>query len=135
MIAFWDFLTAVLVVFPLLTGGIWIKRPGLFIELSDMSVPVIVVTALAVLIRFYLKKPLEKSFFFRLGAALWERWCAALEKSPARTLFAGWIFFAFLLGLSALRRHHAFESSSWDLGIYHNAIWNFVHGKWLYLGA
>lgn|GEM_PF-1412092 len=129
MILLWDFFASILVVFPLLTGGIWIKRPGLFIELSELSVPVIIVTLLAVLLRYGFKADLKQSYILRATERCWNRWREALETRPARTLLMGWIFFTFLLALSAIRRHYSFESSSWDLGIYHNAIWNFVHGN------
>ena len=52
MLFFWDLLTAVLVIFPFLTGGIWYSRPGLFIELSDLSVPTLIVAMLALIFKF-----------------------------------------------------------------------------------
>ncbi|MGK5081798.1 hypothetical protein WDW37_00710 [Bdellovibrionota bacterium FG-1] len=51
-VTFWDVLFFVLVAFPLLTGGLWISRPHLFLELSDLGVPVVIVAGIGLWLRF-----------------------------------------------------------------------------------
>ncbi|MGZ6370386.1 MAG: hypothetical protein ACXWPM_06535, partial [Bdellovibrionota bacterium] len=46
----WDLIFAILIAFPLLTGGAWIRRPGLVLELSDLAVPTLVLGALTALV-------------------------------------------------------------------------------------
>ena len=129
MLFFWDLLTAVLVIFPFLTGGIWYSRPGLFIELSDLSVPTLIVAMLALIFKFGFNTQIEKSFWVRLGSKMFSKWSRELETHRARTLTLAWFAVGALWSFSSLRRHGAFDTNSFDLGIYHNAIWNFAHGN------
>ena len=74
-------------------------------------------------------EPWTRSFLVRLAAPPARAWLAAVERAPARALWlaaaaVGAVFFAV-----SLRRHWAFESHGFDLGIFTNVMWNLVHGS------
>ena len=90
------------------------------------AVPLVAIVAL--LVRRWSTQPWQASFFVRLGARIARAWLGALERAPGRTLWgaaaaAGAFFF-----WVALVRHRAFDSHSFDLGIFTNALWNLTHG-------
>src|SRR5262245_27314282 len=107
MVRMLDFLIAVLILFPLFTGGIWIKKPGLFLELSELGVPVLIVSLYAAIARLGFRAPLEESCFARLGARTWRRWCAWLDRDSAQALAFGAFVSGFMLAVVALRKHWA----------------------------
>jgi uncharacterized membrane protein len=53
---------------------------------------------------------------------------------PARLGLMGLILFNFIyVGLVATRRYLAFETGAFDLGVYAQPLWNFIHGHGFYL--
>lgn len=128
LLYFWDFLVWVLIAFPLLTGGVWIKRPGLFIELAELGGPVLVVSLLGALLHYWKKIELSEASSIRLALNLWRRWNELIEQKPRATLWLTALCSTVLLSLSSLRRHWAYGSGAYDLGIFTNAIWNLTHG-------
>ncbi|MGZ3698938.1 MAG: DUF2079 domain-containing protein, partial [Bdellovibrionota bacterium] len=122
----WDLIFAILIAFPLLTGGAWIRRPGLVLELSDLAVPTLVLGALTALVHRLVDW--QRSLFYRAGLRAWKFWNARLASSPLKTLLAASLGMGALWSLASLRRHWAFESHSFDLGIFTNTLWNLVHG-------
>src|SRR4051812_48786965 len=123
-----DLAVAALVIFPLITGGIRLGQPGLKIELSELAVPTLLVALLALLLRALGTDPRE-SFFARGAASLWRGWCALLDDNPTRILVRGAMAVGFAFSVVALHRHWAFQSSTWDLGIFTNALYNLAHGN------
>ena len=73
--------------------------------------------------------PWEDSFFFRHGAGLGRAWRSALERAPARTLWAAVVAVGVLYLWVALVRHRSFDTHGFDLGIFTNAMWNLTHGN------
>ena len=63
-LAVWNFLVIFFIFFPLLTGGIWLKKPGLFLELSEMAAPVLIVSVFGFFIHFVLKISLSETELF-----------------------------------------------------------------------
>lgn len=124
----WDFCFCVLIAFPLLTGGIWVRRPGLFIEHSNIGIPVLVMALFALAISRKGSANLKNSYFYQTLGKSWTAWTDALQKKPALTLVAGTFVWSLLEGLASLRRHWAFHSNAYDLGIFTNALWNWTHG-------
>lgn len=128
LIQAWDILALVLVVFPLLTGGIWIQRPHLFIELSDLAVPVLIVSVFGAIL-VAKKKPLfEKSRVIQGALRLWTKWRNLLDRAPLRALFLTATLIGLVWAYASLRRHWALGSHTTDLGNYVNAMWNFAFG-------
>jgi uncharacterized membrane protein len=125
---FWDFLVWTTVLFPLFAGGFWIRQPGLKIELTELAVPVLVVSLLALLFQKVFKTSLEGVSSVRFAKALWGRWCEFLSKRPAMTLWSVVGVLTLVWAFASLRRHWAYESGAADLGIFTNAIWNLTHG-------
>ena len=132
IVRFWDALLCVLVVFPLLTGGVWIKRPGLFLELSELGVPVIVVTIIGLGVFVWLRAPLESSLVVQGFRRLWSHWSRWVSDFPKITLWSAAALVTVLWSWVAFRRHWNLATSSHDLGIFTNAIWNLTHGNGYY---
>lgn len=129
LLHFWDFLVWVFIIFPLITGGVWIKRPGLFIEVAELGGPVLAVSLLGALLYFWKRIDLTQSSSLQLALRLWKKWNDFLDQRTHLTLWSGALCSATLLSLSSLRRHWAFGSGAYDLGIFTNAIWNLTHGN------
>lgn len=87
MVSFFDFSVLVLIIFPFVTGGVWIQRPGLFIELADLGVPVLLVSILALILKLGFKAPLEKGRIVEVSLRLWAWWVQSLERFPRLTLW------------------------------------------------
>ncbi len=128
LLFFWDLPVILLIAFPLLMGGIWIKYPGLHLELTELGIPVLIVTFWGVTLKWVFNLPIENSLSARWAKKLWSRWNQAVQKRPQRTLLLGFGFISLIWSLASLRRHWAFHSGSADLGIFTNAIWNLTHG-------
>lgn len=124
----WDALVLLLFVLPLAMGGIWLHRPGLKIELAEMSVPVILLALVAAALRAAGVRVAE-SRSARALEWLARRWREQLAHRPGRTLTLGVLGVGALWSLAALRRHWALESHAFDLGIFTNGIWNLVSGN------
>jgi len=123
----WDFAFFILVVFPLLTGGIWYQRPGLFIELSDIGIPVLSLGLVGLALRHKgvrLQEGLICRGFFALGRS----WQDRLRVMPLKTLGLVSLFFGSVWFLASLRRHLEVNNHVMDLSIFYNAIWNLSHG-------
>lgn len=129
MVSFFDFSVLVLIIFPFVTGGVWIQRPGLFIELADLGVPVLLVSILALILKLGFKAPLEKGRIVEVSLRLWAWWVQSLERFPRLTLWVASLLVGGLWSWASLTRHHSFGSSSYDLGIFTNALWNLIHGN------
>lgn len=123
---FWDFCVWLTVLFPLFGGGFWIKRPGLFIELVELAIPVAITSVWGGLLLWGFHRPLEQASSVRFLTDLWLRWEKALRSHFIRSLWIAALLMGFLFALSSLRRHWAFGSGAADLGIFTNAIWNLV---------
>ena len=126
---FWDFLVWILIIFPLATGGLWIQRPGLKLEHTELAVPVLIVTALGY---FLVKKrnlDLSQASSVRLAKKLWQLWNSLLQKAPRKALIGAALFMAMVLSAASIRRHWAFGSGAYDLGIFTNGLWNLGHGN------
>ena len=83
----------------------------------------------ALLVRRWSTQPWEASFFVRLGARIARAWLGALERAPGRTLWGAAAAVGAFFFWVALVRHRAFDSHSFDLGIFTNAMWNLIHGN------
>jgi len=130
-IALWDCATALLVVFPFLTGGVWIERPGMFIELSDIGIQTILLLVWALLL-YWFNRPIEKSRVLHYAANLWRAWETSLDKYPKSTIWGGAVFFGLLWSLSSLTRHWDYGSHAYDLTIFTGSLWNLAHGFGFY---
>ncbi|MCO5141847.1 MAG: DUF2079 domain-containing protein [Oligoflexia bacterium] len=124
----WDFLFWALVIFPVLTGGLWIDKPGLRIELTQISIPLAILGIFPIFI-YKFRAEFVNTSSMQWIRWLWHFWSLHLEKSPIRTLIISYTFFSLLWALTALERHWAFSSGYADLGIFTNAIWNLVNGN------
>lgn len=119
-----------LIVFPLLTGGLWIHQPGLKIELSELTVPVVLVTLVSFLVAALPKKgSLQQLSSARLALVAWRAWERWLGTRPKVALCGGAAAVAALWAAVSLRRHGSYGSGAADLGIFTNAIWNLTHGN------
>jgi len=119
----WDALVWILIVFPLVTGGIWLHRPGLKIELSEMAVPVVIVTLLG----FWLYRrgtDLRASTAVRGAEKIARIWNREISRAPARALLLATLAVGALWAWASVRRHSALGTGAADLGIFTNAIWN-----------
>lgn len=90
---------------------------------------VVLVAIIGVALQRGLGEPWEKSLFVRQAIHLGDAWHRAVARSAARALWcaSGAVGAVFLW--VALRRHWAFESHGWDLGIFTNTLWNLTHGN------
>ena len=125
----WDFLFGLTVLFPLLTGGIWTNKPGFKIELTQISIQLIVLALLAMAMERARRGTLEKLYTIQFCTKLVNAWQSLMQKNPKKGLLGGFLLAGSLWSLVALRRHWAFSSGYADLGIFVNAIWNLTHGN------
>ncbi|MBI3535825.1 MAG: DUF2079 domain-containing protein, partial [Deltaproteobacteria bacterium] len=128
LIAVWDVLVWSLVLLPIITGGIWIDKPSLKLELAQVTVPVIFVSLLGVFLKFFRHYPLEKASSLRFLAFLWSKWEFFNQKKPVLTLVIGSLGVGALWCFASLFRHWSYHSGAQDLGIFTSAIWNLVSG-------
>ncbi len=124
---FFDFMVFILLLFPLLTGGIWIDRPGLFIELSDLAIPTLLITLIGAVV-FRKGDPLRDSLVFRYSSQLWNQWESWVSRRSRLALLSGALFFGTIWSLAAVLRHWNFGTHFNDFGIYLNGLWNFTSG-------
>lgn len=129
VVKIWDVLFWITVLFPLLTGGIWIREPGLKIELSQISIQLGVLWLWGMALLWKNKDAFTRASSIRFLNKLWACWRGRLETHPRGTLLAGFLFFGTLWSWVALERHWAYASGYADLGIFVNAIWNLTHGN------
>ena len=122
----WDALVWVLVIFPLVTGGIWLHRSGLKLELAELAIPVLLVSVLGLHLG---RSGLSSASSVRLAERTWDFWKTVLKNRTCLTLSFSFFLVALLLGLSSIRRHWAFGSGAYDLGIFTNGLWNLSHGN------
>lgn len=127
--AFWDLSAMTLILFPFLTGGVWVSQPGFFVELSDLGIPVLLMAILTVFLKwkgcFFLEGSRVIAPLFRLGTL----WKTTLEERPLRALLSGAAVAGSLGFTASLRRHFEVNNHVLDLTIYYNAIWNLVNGN------
>jgi uncharacterized membrane protein len=124
----WDILFWVTAIFPFFTGGVWIQRPGLFLELSEITVPLLILTLWGwILIRFF-KVSLDQATSIRFCKRLWRFWTESLKRKPLRTLWIGAGVFGTLWSFILVRKHHNFQTSPGDLAVFVNSIWNLANG-------
>jgi uncharacterized membrane protein len=118
----WDVALLLLVAFPLFTGGLWIRRPGLNIELSQLGVPVVLVA----LLTWALHRRIDPRQSLVIPRALeaWDAW----KRSGWKGVLWGSLAMATLFSLASLRRHWSLGSNAYDLGIFQGALWNLIHG-------
>lgn len=128
-LTFWDALVWATVLFPLITGGIWIHRPGLKVELTQINGPVIGVALLGFLLHRKMQTNVFQASSIRFCLFVWNWWNRSLLSRPITTLLGATLFASFLWALVAMRRHWAFSSGYADLGIFDSAIWNLTHGN------
>lgn len=131
LLRIWDSLAWLLVGFPFFTGGIWVDRPGLKLELSQLAVPVLVVVLLGLFLQNIEPGFLSRSSFIRVCLKLWNLWARVLSARPFTILALSSLGVAVIWALVAVRRHGAFSSHAGDLGIFTSAMWNFTHGNGL----
>lgn len=106
---------------------------GLLFTLADVGVLTLILTPVAVFAVYGLRIPLERSFSGQAFWAFWNLWKrAVLGPVPHRILVIGATFFGSIAFWASIRRHAAFESHAFDLGIFTNAIWNLTHQGKLY---
>jgi hypothetical protein len=125
----WDVLFAGLVLFPWLTGGVWLEKPGagIVLELSDLAIPVLGVGLLGLALRA-LGQPLEQSFFVRGFQKAFAAWKAQLEKTPSASLWTAASAVSVIWFWAACNRNANLQSNAFDMGIFTNTLWNVVHG-------
>lgn len=123
-VRFWDLCVGVGVVFPFLTGGVWFTLGHLKLELAELALPVLLVSAFGGVLAWGLKIDLSSSFFFQKGKRLWVFWESCLNRSPRWALSVGTVGVGALLSWVSLQRHWAYGSGAYDLGIFTNALWN-----------
>jgi len=122
----WDSLFIMLVLAPIVTGGIWLHRPDFHIEYTQPGVAALVLTAWLWWQQRQGRDPARKSVFCRAGLRAWSHWQKSLSEHPLRSLGGAWVTVSLLLFLTSLFRHRALGSGMADLGIFTNAIWNVV---------
>ncbi|MGZ3692746.1 MAG: DUF2079 domain-containing protein [Bdellovibrionota bacterium] len=120
----WDILFLLFVFFPLVTGGLWLHRPHLHLELAQPGPAAVVLGAWLLLARRKGNSFPAQSFVILTMEKCWEFWCRQLRSRETLTLIVAWIFFGSLWFSAAWARHITFRSGSIDLGIFTNAIWN-----------
>ena len=129
IVLFFEVLTTLLIYFPLLTGGIWGKLNGNFIELSEMIGPALIWLISYAVARYFTSFKLDQLPSVRILQKMLTRIEAFYGRSRGLFLFIYTVIFTFFGSWAAISRHRAFHSSGYDLGIYHNAIWNLTPRK------
>lgn len=120
----WNILFIALVAIPLLTGGLWLHRPGLHLEYTQ---PAAAALALSAWLWWRQRKSLSiASPLLDFGGRIWAAWRAQLILFPIRTLSFAWGLNSLFWFFTSFLRHRALQSGMADLGIFTNAIWN-VH--------
>ncbi len=130
MLVLTDFLIWALVAFPLLTGGVWIARPGMKLELTEPAAPVVLIV-LAIGLIAWRRRDLEwvgRLTSVRFFTGLWKSWQREFASRPWDMCWTGVGIVGSLWSIVALRRHWAGESEAFDLGIFTQAMWSFTHG-------
>lgn len=125
----WDSLFVLLVLLPLLTGGVWIKRPGLHLELSELAIPTFILALLAWPIREALS---QGSFAVHGIRKVWNAWNGAVSRSPCKILLCSALVIGAFWATIAIWKHLTFGSSALDFSIFLNAAWNLTHGNGYY---
>jgi uncharacterized membrane protein len=119
----WDFLFALFVLFPIVTGGFWHRSESLKIEYTQPGVAAAILFLWAFIAWKKGKDPLGKSFFLQFFHQAWHRW-QNITANSRLPLVTGWLFVSLLWFLSAWSRHRGFQTHAADLGIFTNGIWN-----------
>jgi len=122
----WDFLFVLLVLAPMITGGVWLHSPDFRLEYTQPGAAALILAAAFWWMAKKGRNPRTESVVARHGLALWEFWTRNLEAAPLRTLGFSWFIVSLSWFFTSLLRHRAFGSGLADLGIFTNAIWN-VH--------
>ncbi len=122
----WDFLFILLVFAPMITGGIWVHRPGLHLEYTQPGAAALVLAAMLWWMKHKGRNPWQESYVIRNGQCLWQWWKRRLIATPFRILTGAWFLAGFCWFLTSFFRHRAFGSGLADLGIFTNGVWN-VH--------
>ncbi|MGQ0735140.1 MAG: DUF2079 domain-containing protein [Acidobacteriota bacterium] len=96
-------------------------------EVSLAAVGLLTVGALA--IEWWTRRSVTDGLLFRLASSMFQAWQRAVSRRPASWLGLSAVLMAVVWGWASLRRHWAFGSNSFDLGIYTNALWNLTQGN------
>jgi uncharacterized membrane protein len=122
--ALWNFSFILLVILPLLTGGVWIQQPHLRLEYTEAGPAAVVLTLLLWWLSHRGMLHPEKSRPIQIARALWARWAKGLAEKPLRTLGPAWLIAALLAFSTSYARHNSLGSGLADLGIFTNGISN-----------
>lgn len=125
----WDLLVWVTIFFPFVTGGIWWKTDRMRLELAQLNAQVIALGILGLLIERYWPGAISRASSLQLLERAWNSWRRALDSRPHRTLWGAVAVLTLLWSGAAISRHHGFETTNADMGIFTNGIWNFAHGN------
>ena len=125
----WDALAWFTVMFPFFTGGVWIRRSGLKLELTQIDAQVFALVVIALLLWRVRGISVTEASSVRVLLKIWRSWSRLVGRRPHAALWGAGIFTGTLLALVGLRRHWAFHSGAADLGIFTNVIWNLTHGN------
>jgi len=128
-VAVWDALVWLTIILPVLTGGIWIHRPGLKVELTQINAQVFVLSLIGFFVFSVLRFPLQETSSIRFLTFLWKTWKGLVENKGYKALLVGALLVAILFAAASIRRHLSFGSGAADLGIFTNAIWNLTHAN------
>ena len=125
----WDILVWATIFFPFATGGIWWHADGLHLELTQINGPVIALGLLGLLLDFRFSGALMEASSLRLLVKTWDAWRAWVDRKPHAALWSAVAILTLLWSGAAISRHHGFQTSNADMGIFTNGIWNFTHGN------
>ncbi len=128
----WDTLFGIFVLFPLLTGGIWLRGDGYKIEYTQPGIGMFLLAAWAFLLWYRGRNPLQESWVLRTLHSLWRHWKHALATHEWRTLLLVSSFFSLIWFLAGAARHYGLHSDAADMGIFTNGIWNLTQMGWPY---
>lgn len=120
----WDLTFILLVILPLLTGGVWMERPHLRLEYTEPGAAAVVLTLLLWWLSRRGTLDPARSHVLRIGGKLWEKWAYQLRTNPLPALSAAWLTAAALAFATSYARHQAFGSGLADLGIFTNGVSN-----------
>lgn len=124
----WDFLFLLLVIAPVVTGGIWIHQPGMRLEYTQPGVAALLLAGFLWWKSRKDNNAIAQSMVCRGGMRAWEAWKNILRTRPFPALLLAWLIVSLLWFTTSLLRHRAFGSGLADLGIFTNGIWN-VHAS------